>query len=168
MSQELLDWYSLSTGTNHIKTACRQFEARSEMLEPSKTGSGRLFMEVSSDRAQFKEELSCSGDEDECAVTLNTKITLKGEAEDCEDIVFSIEADYMGIWDVNREIVNKALQNDRYREELINFFVYQLYSSVKRHIENQLEHFGVTFPGVGLPSSLPPEVEFTDAVEAAE
>lgn len=170
MSKNSLDWHTLSTGTEHLKTLCNEFNAKNTAFSPESNGTGRLLIDVSSDRVQFKDALSCSGESEgeDCKLRLNTKISLLGEDQESDDQVFNIDADYTGLWLVHKEIAEKASENERCREELINFFVYQLYTSVKRHLENQLEHFGISFPGTGLPSSLPPEDEFTSAVESDE
>jgi hypothetical protein len=166
MKSNALDWYTLTTGTNHKSTICLAFLANN--LNSDRKGSGNLFFEVACDREEFKRNLNCKEVDGICNVSLQVDINLGGHDEDSEEKMFTIEAKYKGLWNVEKKIVDMAISTEKTREELINFFIYQLYMSIKRHIENQLEQFGIAFPGSsGLPSSLPPDDEFIKAAKPA-
>jgi len=159
MKTNPLDWYTLTTGTEHTKTVCLEFAALN--LNPERKGNGSLMLEVTSDREDFQRNLSCEETDGKCKIALQVGIKFVGHDEDSDEKVFTVVAKYKGLWEVDKKIVDRAISAEKTREELINFFIYQLYMSIKRHIENQLEQFGIVFTsGSGLPSSLPPDDEF--------
>lgn len=162
MKENGLDWYQLTTGTSHIKTVCLNFSAQNMNLNDG--GGGRIKVEITSDSEEFQKRLEKCKPDVECTVELDTYINLTGVADsesgDDSTGTFTINSEYKGIWTVTPDIVAKAIEFEAIKYELISFFVYQLYTNVKRHTENQLELFGVSLNGSGLPANVPVDKEY--------